>query len=81
MTTRNFSTIRFPFWASRSSPIRPSGTSISDLTPGSPLIGKGNTNITPLVVVPIDPTYGATEVTPPGADLGCYQLNGTGNQH
>jgi hypothetical protein len=51
------------------------------LTPGSPLIAKGNTNITPLVVVPIDPTYGATEVTPPGADLGCYQLNGTGNQH
>jgi hypothetical protein len=51
------------------------------LTPGSPLIAKGNTYITPLVVVPIDPTYGATEVTPPGADLGCYQLNGTGNQH
>jgi hypothetical protein len=51
------------------------------LTPGSPLIGKGNTNISPLTVVPIDPIYGATEVTLPGADLGCYQLNGTGNQH
>ncbi|HTJ12583.1 MAG TPA: hypothetical protein VL547_11180 [Dinghuibacter sp.] len=51
------------------------------LTPGSPLIGKGNTSVTPLVVVPIDPTYGATEVTPPGADLGCYQINGSGNQH
>lgn len=51
------------------------------LSPKSPLIGKGNTTITPLVVVPIDPTYGATEVTPPGADLGCYQFNGTGNQH
>jgi len=51
------------------------------LQPTSPLIGKGNKNITPLVVVPLDPTYGATEVTPPGADLGCYQSNGTGNQH
>ena len=51
------------------------------LQPTSPLIGKGNTTITPLTVVPIDPIYGATEVTPPGADLGCYQSNGTGNQH
>ena len=51
------------------------------LTPGSPLIGKGSTNITPLTVVPIDPIYGATEVTMPGADLGCYQINGSGNQH
>lgn len=51
------------------------------LTPGSPLIGKGNTNIAPLTVVPIDPIYGATEVTMPGADLGCYQINGKGNQH
>lgn len=51
------------------------------LQPNSPLIGKGNTTITPLVVVPLDPVYGATEVTPPGADLGCYQFNGRGNQH
>jgi hypothetical protein len=51
------------------------------LLPGSPLIGKGNTSITPLTVVPIDLIYGATLVTPPGADLGCYQLNGSGNQH
>ena len=51
------------------------------LQPGSPLIGKGNTSITPLTVVPLDPIYGATEVTPPGADLGCYQFNGKGNQH
>jgi hypothetical protein len=51
------------------------------LQPGSPLVGKGNTSISPLVVVPLDPVYGATEVTPPGADLGCYQINGTGNQH
>jgi hypothetical protein len=51
------------------------------LSPGSPLIGKGSTSVKPLIVVPIDPIYGATEVTPPGADLGCYQFNGTGNQH
>ena len=51
------------------------------LQPNSPLIGKGNTAVKPLVVVPIDPVYGATEVTPPGADLGCYQTNGRGNQH
>ncbi|HVB03684.1 MAG TPA: hypothetical protein VNE41_08185 [Chitinophagaceae bacterium] len=51
------------------------------LQPNSPLIGKGDINIHPLVVVPIDPVYGATEVTPPGSDLGCYQINGQGNQH
>lgn len=51
------------------------------LQPGSPLIGKGYTGVQPYTVVPIDPTYGATEVTSPGADLGCYQYNGKGNQH
>jgi hypothetical protein len=57
------------------------GTFDFHLTAKSPLIGKGTTAIAPLVVVPIDPIYGATEVTPPGVDLGCYQINGTGNQH
>jgi len=52
------------------------------LQPSSPLIGKGTTTaVTPLIVVPVDPVYGATEVTPPGADLGCFQSNGRGNQH
>lgn len=51
------------------------------ILPTSPLIGKGYTAVQPLVVVPVDPVYGATEVTPPGADLGCYQSNGKGNQH
>ena len=52
------------------------------LQPTSPLIGKGTTTaVTPYTVVPVDPVYGATEVTPPGTDLGCYQSNGTGNQH
>jgi len=32
-------------------------------------------------VVPLDLTYGASEVTLPGADLGCFQSNGKGNQH
>jgi hypothetical protein len=51
------------------------------LQPTSPLIGKGYTGIEPLVVVPLDLVYGASEVTPPGADLGCFQSNGKGNQH
>jgi hypothetical protein len=51
------------------------------LQSGSPAIGKGNTSFTPLSVVPIDPKFGATELTPPGADIGAYQSNGTGNQH
>lgn len=58
------------------------GSADFHLQPTSPLIGKGTTSaVSPLVVVPIDPVYGATEVTPPGADLGCYQSNGRGNQH
>lgn len=48
------------------------------LQPSSPLIGKGYTAIQALTVVPVDPVYGATEVTPAGADLGCYQSNGKG---
>lgn len=51
------------------------------LQTGSPAIGKGTTAFTPLSVVPIDPVYGATELTPPGADMGCYQSNGSGNKH
>ena len=51
------------------------------LQPNSPLIGKGNTTIKPLITVPIDKIYGLAEATLPGADLGCYQFNGTGNQH
>jgi hypothetical protein len=51
------------------------------LQANSPLIGKGNITIKPLIVVPLDPVYGLSEATPPGADLGAYQLNGTGNHH
>jgi hypothetical protein len=51
------------------------------LQASSPAIGKGFTGFTPNNVVPIDPIYGATAITPPGQDIGCYQSNGTGNQH
>jgi len=51
------------------------------LQSSSPAVGKGTTSFTPLSVVPIDPKYGATELTPPGVDIGAYQINGTGNQH
>ncbi len=47
----------------------------------SPCVGKGFINFTPLSQIPVDPIYGATEVTPPGSDIGCYQLNGSGNKH
>lgn len=51
------------------------------LNAGSPAIGKGYTSFGPLAVVPVDPNYGATAITAPGSDMGCYQSNGTGNQH
>jgi hypothetical protein len=47
----------------------------------SPLIGKGYTDFEPLQVVPVDSIYGTTELTPPGQDLGCFQINGNGNHH
>ncbi|WP_184541755.1 hypothetical protein [Mucilaginibacter sp. FT3.2] len=51
------------------------------LLANSPLIGKGNTTIAPLITVPVNPIYGLSEATLPGADLGAFQLNGKGNQH
>jgi hypothetical protein len=47
----------------------------------SPCIGKGFTGFSPKGDVPVDPLYGATELTPPGADMGAFQTNGSGNQH
>ena len=48
----------------------------------SPCIGVGYKNCPVMVTpVPVDPVYGATEITPPGSDIGCYQSDGTGNQH
>ncbi len=51
------------------------------LKPTSPCIGAGFTGFLPRADVPIDAKYGATEITPPGKDMGCYQSNGRGNQH
>jgi len=51
------------------------------LRASSPAIGKGYTGFSPLAVVPVDAIYGASQITPPGKDIGCYQLDGTGNQH
>lgn len=72
-------------------PLPTSGHALADYTAvgsfnfrlkaNSPLIGKGNTTIQPLIVVPLNKIYGLSDPTPPGSDLGCYQLNGTGNQH
>ena len=47
----------------------------------SPCIGKGFTGFVPLSTVPVDEMYGVTEFTQPGKDIGCYQINGTGNKH
>lgn len=47
----------------------------------SPAIGKGNTSFTPMAIVPISATFGATELTPPSSDIGAYPSNGKGNQH
>jgi hypothetical protein len=57
------------------------GTSNYALKPNSPCIGAGYTGFTPRADVIQDLRLGATEITPPGKDIGCYQSNGRGNQH
>jgi hypothetical protein len=69
----------------------PSGLKLADiavvgnynfsLKPTSPCINAGYTGFSPRADVPVDLKYGATEITPPGRDIGCYQSNGRGNQH
>lgn len=51
------------------------------LKPTSPCIGAGYTGFQPRADVPVDIKFGATEITPPGKDIGAYQSNGRGNQH
>ncbi len=51
------------------------------LQPNSPCIGKGYKGFQPLQLIPTDEKYGVTDYTQPGSDIGCYQSNGTGNQH
>jgi hypothetical protein len=53
------------------------------LQAGSPAAGKGTTTAFQPITTGIptsDPNFGAV-ITPPGKDMGCFQLNGTGNQH
>jgi hypothetical protein len=57
------------------------GTSNYALKPNSPCIGAGYTGFSPRADVILDLRLGATEITPPGKDIGCYQSNGRGNQH
>jgi hypothetical protein len=69
----------------------PAGLNLSDISfvgnynfrlkATSPCVGKGFTDFSPRTDVPVDAVYGATEITPPGKDLGAFQLNGAGNQH
>ena len=47
----------------------------------SPCIGAGFVGFSPKADVPVDIRYGATEITPPGKDMGAFQSNGRGNQH
>lgn len=48
----------------------------------SPAVGKGSTSWSPMPnPVPVDSVWGATLITGPGMDIGCYQMNNTGNQH
>ena len=51
------------------------------LNTGSPAIGAGSTSIAPLAKVALNATYGDTDITLPGTDIGDYQSNGTGNKH
>ncbi len=57
------------------------GTSNYALKSTSPCIGAGFTGFDPRGDVKVDLKYGATEITPPGKDIGAYQSNGRGNQH
>ncbi len=58
------------------------GTYSFKLAGGSPAIGKGTTSFTPYSATNFttNSNYAPT-VTAPGADMGAYQSNGTGNQH
>ena len=64
--------------------ISSSGVSLAGVAAASPALGIGFTGFSPLSsitpAVANDPNFG-TNVTPPGVDMGCYQTNGTGNQH
>ncbi|MDQ2721002.1 MAG: hypothetical protein M3Z26_14745 [Bacteroidota bacterium] len=51
------------------------------LQSNSPAIGKGYQGFSPITNVPIDLNFGSSGITGPGKDIGCYQSDGSGNQH
>ncbi len=52
------------------------------LATGSPAIGKAFTGFAALAIgMPVDPIFGASEITGAGKDFGAYQVDGTGNKH
>lgn len=51
------------------------------LQSSSTLLGKGNTGFSPQMAVVQSTTFGVTEYTQPGKDLGAFQYSGSGNQH
>jgi hypothetical protein len=51
------------------------------LQAGSPAAGKAYQGFTPIMNVPVDPNFGSSGITPPGKDIGCFQLDGSGNHH
>jgi hypothetical protein len=51
------------------------------LKTSSPALAKGYTGFSPLTNIKVDEKFGATEITPPGIDIGAYQSNGSGNKH
>lgn len=51
------------------------------LSSSSPAIGKGYKGFSPIMNVPVDANFGASPITLPGSDLGCFQTDGSGNQH
>lgn len=73
--------VNYPLPQSNFKKIAAVGSYDFHLTSGSPCVGKGTTAFTPLVVVPVDPDFGSTEITPPGKDIGAFQLDGSGNHH
>ena len=58
------------------------------LSASSPAVGAGSTAPLPNpstaangFYIPVSANFGATSLVVPGADMGCYQINGSGNQH
>jgi hypothetical protein len=51
------------------------------LQPGSPALNKGFTGFSAQALIPVNASFGVTEITQPGVDEGAYQNNGKGNQH